>query len=78
MRIAVADVLGWLSAGMSDAQILADCPEPTEEDIREATLRSEPELAALPAASRRLASGSPGQVMKPFEADSDRLCLEVY
>jgi uncharacterized protein (DUF433 family) len=34
MRIAVADVLGWLAAGMSHAQILADYPELTEDDIR--------------------------------------------
>ncbi len=34
MRIAVADVLGWLAAGMSEQQILADYPELTETDIR--------------------------------------------
>lgn len=34
MRIAVADVLGWLAAGMSNQQILADYPELTENDIR--------------------------------------------
>lgn len=34
LRIAVADVLGWLSAGMSHEQILADYPELTEQDIR--------------------------------------------
>jgi uncharacterized protein (DUF433 family) len=34
MRIAVADVLGWLAAGMSHEEILADFPELTEEDIR--------------------------------------------
>jgi uncharacterized protein (DUF433 family) len=34
MRIAVADVLGWLAAGMSHQEILADYPELTEEDIR--------------------------------------------
>ena len=34
MRITVADVLGWLSAGMSHAEILADFPELTETDIR--------------------------------------------
>lgn len=34
MRITVADVLGWLAAGMSHADILADYPELTEEDIR--------------------------------------------
>ena len=34
MRIAVADVLGWLAAGMTPAEILEDYPELTEEDIR--------------------------------------------
>jgi uncharacterized protein (DUF433 family) len=34
MRIAVSDVLGWLAAGMSHAEILHDYPELTEEDIR--------------------------------------------
>lgn len=34
MRIAVADVLGWLAAGMSHDEILADYPELTADDIR--------------------------------------------
>ena len=34
MRIAVADVLGWLATGMSHEEILSDYPELTEEDIR--------------------------------------------
>jgi uncharacterized protein (DUF433 family) len=34
MRIAVADVLGWLAAGMSHDEILSDYPELTEDDIR--------------------------------------------
>jgi len=34
MRIAVADVLGWLSNGVTHEQILGDFPELTEEDIR--------------------------------------------
>lgn len=34
MRIAVADVLGWLAAGMTPAEITADFPELTEDDIR--------------------------------------------
>jgi uncharacterized protein (DUF433 family) len=34
MRIAVADVLGWLATGMSHAEIRADYPELTEDDIR--------------------------------------------
>ncbi len=36
MRIAVSDVLGWLAAGMSHGEILADYPELTEDDIRAA------------------------------------------
>ena len=34
MRIAVADVLGWLATGMSHTEILGDYPELTENDIR--------------------------------------------
>lgn len=34
MRIAVADVLGWLAAGMSQQEIINDYPELTVEDIR--------------------------------------------
>jgi uncharacterized protein (DUF433 family) len=34
LRIGVADVLGWLAAGMSHEQILADYPELTDDDIR--------------------------------------------
>lgn len=34
MRIAVADVLGWLAAGMTHDQIRSDYPELTEDDIR--------------------------------------------
>ena len=34
MRIAVADVLGWLAAGLSHEQIIADYPELTDADIR--------------------------------------------
>jgi uncharacterized protein (DUF433 family) len=34
MRIAVADVLGWLAAGMSHEEIRSDYPELTEVDIR--------------------------------------------
>jgi uncharacterized protein (DUF433 family) len=36
MRIAVADVLGWLAGGMSHAEIIAEYPELTESDIRAA------------------------------------------
>jgi uncharacterized protein (DUF433 family) len=38
LRIAVADVLGWLAAGMSHEEILRDYPELTEEDIRRSRL----------------------------------------
>jgi uncharacterized protein (DUF433 family) len=34
MRIAVADVLGWLATGMTHEEILSDYPELTEADIR--------------------------------------------
>ncbi len=34
MRITVYDVLGWLAAGMSMAEIIDDFPELTEADIR--------------------------------------------
>ncbi len=34
MRISVADVLGWLAAGMTHEEILSGYPELTEEDIR--------------------------------------------
>jgi uncharacterized protein (DUF433 family) len=33
-RIRVAHVLGWLAAGMSEADILADYPQLTADDIR--------------------------------------------
>ena len=34
MRITVTDVLEYLASGMTHAQILADFPELTEDDIR--------------------------------------------
>jgi uncharacterized protein (DUF433 family) len=34
MRITVNDVLGWLAAGMTTAEIIDDFPELTETDIR--------------------------------------------
>ena len=34
LRITVADVLGWLAAGMSHDEIRSDYPELTEDDIR--------------------------------------------
>ncbi len=34
LRIAVADVLGWLAAGMSHDDIKADFPDISESDIR--------------------------------------------
>ena len=34
MRITVYDVLGWLAAGMTQEEVLADYPELTQEDIR--------------------------------------------
>ena len=34
LRITVYDVLGWLAAGMTEQEILADYPELVNEDIR--------------------------------------------
>jgi uncharacterized protein (DUF433 family) len=34
LRIAVSDVLGWLAAGMTYAEILSQYPELSEDDIR--------------------------------------------
>ena len=34
LRITVYDVLGWLAAGMSEAEILYDFPDLTAQDIR--------------------------------------------
>ncbi len=34
IRITVGDVLGWLAAGMTYQEIIADYPDLTEEDIR--------------------------------------------
>lgn len=34
LRITVADVLGYLAAGMTNAEIISDFPQLTEEDIR--------------------------------------------
>jgi uncharacterized protein (DUF433 family) len=34
LRITVGDVLGWLAAGLSHADILSDHPDLTEDDIR--------------------------------------------
>ncbi len=36
MRITVGDILGWLAAGMSDAEIIEDFPELTANDIHAA------------------------------------------
>ena len=34
LRITVYDVLGWLAAGMTEQEILADYPELVSDDIR--------------------------------------------
>ncbi|MFZ3353612.1 MAG: DUF433 domain-containing protein [Xanthobacteraceae bacterium] len=52
LRIAVADVLGWLAAGISHQQIIAEYPELTEEDIR-ACLAYAADFESRPGASRR-------------------------
>jgi uncharacterized protein (DUF433 family) len=36
MRITVYDILGWLASGMSHAEIVADFPELSPEDIHAA------------------------------------------
>ena len=36
LRITVDDILGWLAAGMTVQEILADYPDLTEEDVRAA------------------------------------------
>lgn len=36
MRITVYDILGWLASGMTNADILADFPKLTAEDIQAA------------------------------------------
>jgi len=36
MRISVYDIFGWLAAGMTNEQIVAEYPELTGEDIRAA------------------------------------------
>ncbi|MCX6868813.1 MAG: DUF433 domain-containing protein [Verrucomicrobia bacterium] len=41
MRITVYDVLGWLAAGMTPEEILADFPALTQQDIQ-ASLAFEP------------------------------------
>jgi uncharacterized protein (DUF433 family) len=33
MRVTVYDILSWFASGMSEADVLADYPELTEEDI---------------------------------------------
>ncbi|MGA0544015.1 DUF433 domain-containing protein [Brevundimonas sp. VNH65] len=38
MRIAVHDILGWMAAGMTDAEILSDYDELEPEDLRAALL----------------------------------------
>lgn len=53
MRITVYDVLGWLAAGMSEAQILEDFPELTHEDVQaclEFAADRERQLVVLPSA----------------------------
>jgi len=50
LRITVSDVLGWLAAGMTYAEIVDDFPELTVEDIRAC-------LAYAADRERRAASG---------------------
>jgi len=48
MRIAVADVLGWLAAGMTHQGIIADYPELTEDDILACLAAPQPGSRAPP------------------------------
>jgi uncharacterized protein (DUF433 family) len=52
MRIAVANVLGWLAAGMTHEEILSDYRELTEDDIR-ACLAYAADDGGQPAAQRQ-------------------------
>jgi uncharacterized protein (DUF433 family) len=53
LRITVGDVLGWLAAGMTPQEILADYPDLTSEDIQAslafAADRERHTMIALPA-----------------------------
>lgn len=52
IRITVYDILGWLAAGMSHSEILADFPDLVEEDIHAALAFAadrEHHLVAVPA-----------------------------
>ena len=52
-RISVGDVLSYLAAGMSEAQIIADFPQLTREDIRaclEFAAERERRLVSIPIA----------------------------
>jgi uncharacterized protein (DUF433 family) len=62
MRIAVADVLGWLAAGMTHQEIMSDYPELTENDIR----------ACLAYAADR-----ERRILTAFEQDDTASCLIV-
>jgi uncharacterized protein (DUF433 family) len=54
MRISVYDVLGWLAAGMSEAQILADYPELESLDIRACLAADREQKIMATAWSRRI------------------------
>lgn len=90
MRIAVADVLGWLAAGMTHQAILADYPELTEDDIRAClACAADRERRLLTAARsccsiRTSASNSIEKLLRDhvqaiaaFEQDPAATCLEI-
>ena len=62
--ITVYDVLGWLAAGMSTAEIIDDFPELTETDIRAclefATDRDHRLIYTLPNSSSAFPNAIPG------------------
>jgi uncharacterized protein (DUF433 family) len=52
-RLSVGDVLGYLAGGMSEAEVLADFPQLTREDLRACyafAAERERRLMAIPAA----------------------------
>ncbi|MBP6011558.1 MAG: DUF433 domain-containing protein [Alphaproteobacteria bacterium] len=50
-RVRVSNVLGWLAAGMSEAEILADYPQLTAEDVRACLNYAASALERTPAAA---------------------------
>ncbi len=81
MRISVADVLGWLAAGMTHQAIITDYPELTEQDILAClAYAADRERRLLTAASsccstRTSASNSARPWPTSFQAPARSACL---